>query len=44
MADSVPSTFVEVVVTVEQIDGTVVALGSPPATDVTEVTVEGLDN
>ena len=30
--------------TVEQLDGTVVASGSPPATDVTEVTVDGLDN
>ena len=44
MADPVPSTFVEVVVTVEQLDGTVVASGSPPATDLTEVTVHGLDN
>ena len=43
MADPVPSTFVEVV-TVEQLDGTVVvASDGPPSTVLTEITVNGLD-
>ena len=44
MADPVPSSFVEVVITVEMLDGTVVTSGSPPSIVLTEVTVDdGLD-
>ena len=37
MADPAPSTFVQIVITVEQLDGTVVATGSSPSTDLSEI-------
>ena len=44
MADPVPSTFVDVVDTVEQLDGTVVVTsGAPPSAVLTEVTVDDWD-
>ena len=43
MADPVPSSIVEVVITVEMLDGTVVTSGAPPSTVLTEVSVHGLD-
>ena len=43
MADPVPSTFMEVVVTIEQLNGTVLISGAPPSTVLTEVTVDVLN-